>query len=990
MNLFDEFHGPNAAYLIDSFDRFRQDPDSVDPETRRFFQQLDPAQVELLTRAGPPPEIRAPHPLAEPESAALDPAKVVGVTNLAQAIRWYGHLAARLDPLGSPPPGDPALDLETYGLTETDLNQLPPRLVGGVVGEAVERQGGAAADAIRSLREIYSGRIGFDYLQNRDPEERTWLREAAESRRFSPEKDPLDPVGLLERLTQVETFEHFLHRTFVAKTRFSIEGLDMLIPMMDAIIDCAVDTGIYNVLLGMAHRGRLNVLAHILHKPIEQILAEFKDPLRRQHPQNDSMGFSGDVKYHAGAAMVIDEDNDPETVNVTIVLAPNPSHLEAVNPVVEGMARAAGTLTVEPGPGSFNPSITLPVLIHGDAAFPGEGVVSETLNLYRLNGYATGGTIHIIANNQIGFTTNPNDGRSTLFASDLAKGFRIPILHVNADDPEACITAARTAFAYRARFHRDFVINLIGYRRHGHNEGDEPAFTQPRLYKTIESHPTARQIWAERLVEQDVIPADLPDRLYRQRIDELQAVLDRLDPQALAEPIPEPAPPGAARKVHTAVSLERLARLNQALTHLPPGFTLHPRLARIRQRRPRIETDGGEAGTVKIDWSAAEDLALASILEDGIPIRLTGQDAERGTFSHRHAVLYDVESGERYVPLNALPEARAAFEIYNSPLSEYAALGFEFGYNVQASDRLVIWEAQYGDFINNAQTIVDEFLVSARDKWGQLPSLVLLLPHGNEGQGPDHSSGRVERFLSLTADLNLRVANCTTAANYFHLLRRQAGLLQVDPLPLVVLTPKSLLRHPLVASPLRDFTSGGWQPAIDRQPLDDQPAAELPPVELVRRVLLCSGKVAIDLLTSELAAQHPETAVVRVEQLAPFPVDDLLDTLAGYPALEELVWVQEEPENMGAWSYARPHLEGIAATLNRTAPLYRVARPRSANPAEGSATLYHENQQRLIERAFGPLDEHAAPSGHAGNFAGAGAGRKAGKRSAREGRTNGD
>ena len=998
MSIWREFHGPNAGYLVEAYERYRQDPNSVDEKTRELFRQLDATQFDEGFPAdliGQPAGIFTAAPPAE--VSGLDPAKAAGVINLAQAIRWYGHFAAHLDPLNQPPPGDPALELESHGLTEEDLHRIPPQMVGGFAGESIAAQGGSAGDAIRYLREIYSGRIGFDYLQNRDPEERTWLREAAESRRFATENEAIDLIALLERLTQVEAFEHFLQRSFVGKTRFSIEGLDMLIPMMDTIIDCAVATGIYNVLLGMAHRGRLNVLAHVLKKPIDQILAEFKDPPRRQNGQDESSGFSGDVKYHAGAAMVIDEDNDPETINVTIVLAPNPSHLESVNPVVEGMARAAGTDTTKAGPGTFNPSITLPVLIHGDAAFPGEGVVSETLNLYRLAGYSTGGTIHIIANNQIGFTTDPDEGRSTLFASDLAKGFRIPIIHVNADDPEACITAARTAFAYRARFHRDFVINLIGYRRRGHNEGDEPAFTQPLLYQAIEAHPTVRQIWAERLVEQGTVSADLPERLYQQHIETLQNTLDRLDPNRLSEPFPETPPPGAARKVQTAIPAERLVNLNRALTELPPGFTPHPRLARIRQRRADLSAD--RAAETTIDWSTAEELALASILTDGIPIRLTGQDAARGTFSHRHAVLHDVDTGKQHVPLHDLPGASAAFEIYNSPLSEYAALGFEFGYNVQALDRLVIWEAQYGDFINNAQTIVDEFIVSARDKWGQLPSLVLLLPHGHEGQGPDHSSGRLERFLSLSAENNLRVANCTTSANYFHLLRRQASLLKVDPLPLVVLTPKSLLRHPLVASPLQDFVSGGWRPVIDRQPLPetDEP---LPSVEEVSRLLLCSGKIAVDLITSKLAQQHPETAIVRVEQLAPFPVENLSDVLRTYPVVEQVVWVQEEPENMGAWQHARPYLEKniTEITAQRTAEegipvsLHRVSRPRSASPAEGSATLHHENQRKLIEKAFSRLGEHTQLRQRTDEMkiAATGAERKSGKRSSREGRMNGD
>ncbi len=811
---------------------------------------------------------------------------------------------------------------------------------------------------IQNLRAIYSGTVGHDYLQIRNAEEREWLREAAESGRFSVKHDPIDRVELLRRLTQVEAFEHFLQRSFTGKTRFSIEGLDVLVPLLDVVVGSAADAKIYNILLGLAHRGRLNLLAHVLNKPIDQILAEFKDPLRQRELQNEPGGWTGDVKYHAGASRVIAAEGETQDVHLTIQMPPNPSHLEAINPVVEGMARAAGTRSDRRGAPDFNPEFTLPVLIHGDAAFTGEGVVAETLNLYRLPGYETGGTIHIIANNQIGFTTNPGEARSTLFASDPAKGYRIPIIHVNADDPEGTIMAARIAFAYRQRFQSDFLIDLIGYRRLGHNEGDEPGFTQPGLYQKIEAHPSVRRIWADSLVKQGEIPAEMPDQIYQENLQALQSALDALDPNALKEPIPAPPPPGAARKVATAVPAETLKRLNHEILQVPAGFTVHPRLTRIMQRREKIfETPDWPS----IDWSTAESLAFGSILEDGIPIRLTGQDTERGTFSHRHAVLFDAETGASHIPLQALPQAKASFEVRNSPLSEYAALGFEFGYNVQAANHLVIWEAQYGDFIGNAQTVVDEFIVSARDKWGQLSSLVLLLPHGYEGQGPDHSSGRLERFLGLVAENNLRVANCTTAANYFHLLRRQAALLTVDPLPLVIMTPKSLLRHPLVSSPLNSFTKGGWQPVIGpvsppRQP-GKEAAPEQPPAESIRRLILCSGKVYVDLVTSELQPQHPEAAVARVEQLAPFPTGDVRELLSAYPALDEVLWVQEEPENMGAWSYSRPFLE---QALEGRAPLRLVSRAPSSSPAEGSNNLHTFNQRQLIDRAFAQPGRPAA------------------------------
>lgn len=936
-----EFQGPNAAYVLALYDQYCLDPASVDADSRAFFDK-NPPPPELLVGVSS----QSPGAAARDEQGqiitGIDPFKVAAVLKLAQAIRWYGHWAAALDPLGSPPPGDPSLQLNTYGLNEADLKAIPAALVGGRAAEGAL----SALEALKNLRRIYSGTVGHDYLQIRNVAERDWLREAAESGRFRVEQDPADRVAILRRLTEVEVFEHFLQRTFPAKTRFSIEGLDVLVPLLDVIVGAAAESGIYRILIGTGHRGRLNLLVNVLKKPVDQILAEFKDPLRRGAIQDEREGWRGDVKYHAGARRDIDTDNDPSTIELTVQLAPNPSHLEAVNPVVEGMARASGTRTASPGPAVFDPTVTLPLIIHGDASFPGQGVVAETLNLYRLAGYETGGTIHIIANNQIGFTTEAHETRSTLFASDLAKGFRIPIIHVNADDPEGVIMAARIAFAYRERFRNDFLIDLIGYRRLGHNEGDEPAFTQPLMYRAIEAHPSVRKIWAERLVDQGLLSPQQPEQLVQDGMNTLQKILETLDPDALRESIPPPPPPGAARSVQTAVGLERLQRLNAELQRLPEGFHLHPRLARIRQRRYKLLD---EPASALLDWSAAEELALATILEDAVPIRLTGQDAERGTFSQRHAVLHDADNGQTYTPLHSLTQARASFEIRNSPLSEYAALGFEFGYNIQSSNQLVIWDAQYGDFINNAQTVIDEFIVSARDKWGQLSSLVLLLPHGYEGQGPDHSSGRLERFLSLAAKKNLRVVNCTSAANYFHVLRRQVALLTVDPLPLVVMTPKSLLRHPLVSSPVSAFVEGGWQAVIDRSQPKDVGAAS-PPAGSIRRLILCSGKIYVDLVTSDLAAQHVEIGVARLEQLAPFPSRDVLDLFSGYPALEELVWVQEEPENMGAWEFVRTFL--AEALQQGQARLSVVARPVSASPAEGSNNQHAFNQRRLIEHAF--------------------------------------
>ncbi len=914
MNIWHEFHGPNAGYILELYERYRQNPASVDPATRNYFAQWSPPAADA------------------PAAAAAQVDKIVGAVNLAQAIREYGHLAARLDPLGSPPPGDPSLEPAFHGISEDDLRQLPASLIGGPIAETAEN----AHAAIQALRQVYSSATGYDYDHLRLPEEREWLRHAAESGRFAAPQDPIDPRALLHRLTQVEVFEQFLHRSFPGKTRFSVEGLDMLIPILDEIIGDSAENGIYTILLGMAHRGRLNVLAHALNKPYTQILAEFKDPVQgRQFLIRDDLGWTGDVKYHHGARRAMTEG---ETVNLIVNMPPNPSHLEAVNPVIEGMARAAGTYVDEPGAPRFNHIISLPVLIHGDAAFSGQGVVAETLNLARLPGYRTGGAIHIIANNQLGYTTLPEGGRSTLYASDLAKGFKIPVVHVNADNPEACIEAARLACAYRHKFEKDFLIDLIGYRRYGHNEGDEPGFTQPLMYHKIDNHPTVRRQWAGVLIERGLIDKATPDELVNRHMSQLQDILDSLEPaEDLAESPPKTPPPGAARDTKTAVSLELLQQLNEALLKLPNGFNLHPKMKRAIERRRKAFETPAEAG---IDWAAAESLALASILADGVAIRFTGQDAERGTFSQRHAVFHDVETGETHTPLQAIPQAKAAFEIRNSPLSEAAALGFEYGYNVQSPDRLVIWEAQYGDFINNAQVIVDEFITSARAKWGQTPSLVLLLPHGYEGQGPDHSTGRLERFLQMASETNMRVANCTTAAQYFHLLRRQAALLQTDPLPLVIMTPKSLLRHPRVASSPQELAEGRWQPIID----DAQATAKK-----VTRLILCSGKVYVDLAGDDRRKSSETIAIARVEQLYPFPQAALQAVIKNYPRLQEVVWLQEEPRNMGAWRYAQPHLLKLS---NGDWPLFYLGRPQSSSPAEGWSAWHNVNQQLLIEQAY--------------------------------------
>ncbi len=937
MSAWDPFYGSNAGYLLDLYDRYCEDPSSVDPASRAFFQNWRPPDDPAAPPAASEGRVGAAPPPVGQELIG----KITGAVNLAQSIRAFGHLPAQLDPLGTPPPQDPALDPAFHGITDEDLARLPASLIGGPAAEGKPN----ALEAIRALREIYSAFTGHDFDHVTDPEERDWLREAVESRRFRPPARPIEEVELLERLTQVEVFERFLHRAFPGKFRFSIEGLDVMVPMLDEALHAVAADGVRHVLIGMPHRGRLNVLAHILRKPYDQILAEFKDPINRLDvaAQND-LGWTGDVKYHRGTQWQMEEGGGTSTINVR--LAPNPSHLEFINPVVMGMARALGTSADRPGTSAHDPLLAMAVMIHGDAAFPGQGIVAETLNLSRLAGYTTGGTLHIIANNQLGFTTDPDHARSTMYASDLAKGFEIPIIHVNADCPEDCIEVVRLACAWRRRFGKDFLIDLVGYRRWGHNEADEPMFTQPMMYRLVNEHPTVRQIWAERLAGAGRIAPELPEQLERKYYDLLQGKFNELDPEEMIRsPHPKPPPPGAARRVRTAAPAERLLALNESLARLPEGFEINGKLEKILARRREAIAGGGERA---VDWTSAEELALASILEDGLPVRLTGQDVERGTFSHRHAVYRDQRTGERFCPLQNLPQARASFDIRNSSLSEAGALGFEFGYNLQQGRGLVIWEAQYGDFINGAQVLIDEFLVSARAKWGQTPSLVMLLPHGYEGAGPDHSSGRLERFLSLAADINIRVANCTTAAQYFHLLRRQALLLETDPLPLVIMSPKSLLRNPLIARPLSELSEGHWQPVIDDAQADPQ---------RVRRLILCSGKVWVDLTAGE-EPWPAELAAARLEQLYPFPKEDVAALLERYPQLEELVWLQEEPMNMGPWGFVGPLLREVAGEL----PLHYLGRPRYSSPAEGSAAWHAFNQKKLVEKArlIEPAPEPAA------------------------------
>ncbi len=916
MSIYSRFHGPNAGYVLELYERYLEDPNSVDPSTRAYFEQWRPELPQTIPSAS---------------VSGADIGKIVAVANLAQGIRKHGHFAARLDPLGSPPVGDPALNPEANGLNDDDLASMPASVVGGPIAAT----SGNAAEAIAALRDIYCGTTGYDFDHVQVSKERDWLVDAVESRRFSQPLPAEQKRALLRRLSDVEGFERFLHRAFVGQKRFSIEGTDMLVPMLDELISSAAAQGAADIIIGMSHRGRLNIMTQVLGKPAETLIGAFMH-LDHGEPASASdagtSGYTGDVKYHHGARKPSGE------ISARLTVPSNPSHLEFVNPVAHGMTRAAQERRDQPGWPQQNVDVAFPIVIHGDAAFPGEGIVSETLNLSHLHGYEIGGTVHIISNNQIGFTTTPSQGRSTFYASDVARGFEIPVIHVNADEPESCLSAVRLAFAYRQEFHKDFMIDLIGYRRWGHNEGDEPTFTQPEMYATITQHPTVRAVWAGRLVAEGVVTADEAEQIVQSSISGLQETRAQLAQHGEIYPPVLPASfPGVVRVVDSAVPLDRLKELNRQVYTIPEGFTLNPKLKRNVSRRLEVVDEGGE-----LDWAHAEALALASILADGTPIRMSGQDTERGTFSQRHLVFHDYENGDTITPLQRLEAARASFAVYNSPLSESAAIGFEYGYSVFAPEALVLWEGQFGDFANAGQVMIDQFISAARAKWDEKPSLVLLLPHGYEGQGPEHSSARLERYLQLAANDNMRVANCTTSAQYFHLLRTQAALLNSAPRPLILMTPKSLLRHPMASSPVSALAQGRFQPVLD----DEQASARR---EAVGRVVLCSGKVYVDLMSSDKREASEQVAVVRVEQLYPFPEEDLRQVIGSYPNVRQIVWLQEEPKNMGAWSYINPRLQEIAGSA---LALRYVGRPERASPAEGLAELHTIEQNRIVTEAY--------------------------------------
>jgi 2-oxoglutarate dehydrogenase E1 component len=854
---------------------------------------------------------------------------------LVAAYRSHGHLAARLDPLGSAPTGDPSLDPVNHGLTPQLMEAVPAAVL------RVRVPGENLAEVLTHLRETYCSTIAYEIEHISSHEQRNWLRERIESGRYRQPLSPERKLQLLGRLTKVEAMDRYLRRSFLGQKTFSIEGLDSMIVMLEETLQLVADNGTRHVVMGMAHRGRLSVIAHVVNRTYESILVEFEQSKARL----EAGDVTGDVKYHAEAEGTYVTPNEKQ---VSVTLLANPSHLEAVDPVVEGWTRAEQTRRKGPTP-HFDRTGTVPILIHGDAAFPAQGVVAEVLNLSKLEGYTTGGTLHFIANNQLGFTTDPEEGRSTRYASDVAKGFDLPIIHVNADDITACVSAVRLATAFRQKFGRDVVIDLIGYRRFGHNETDEPAYTQPLMYETIHEHPTVREIFAAQLIEEGLLSTE--DAKARTEAADARLANAHQNVRASAAHAPEVSrPPMDATPepdIKTVVSAEVLESLNRQLLSVPPGFTVHPKLVRQMERRrtPLAERE--------IDWAQAEEFAFASLVTGGIPVRLTGQDTERGTFSQRHLVFHDARTGKVWAPIQHLVGATATLELHNSPLSEYAALGFEYGYSADAPDALICWEAQFGDFTNGAQVIVDQFIVSGLAKWGQPSRLTLLLPHGYEGGGPEHSSARLERFLQLAAEGNIRVFYPSTPANYFHALRRQA--MHSRPRPLVIMTPKSLLRLKASFSRLEDLSVHGFRRVID-DPMTENRRDE------VRRLILCTGKVYYDLTSSAERSKAKDLAILRLELLEPFRVDDVLALIGKYPNARQLTWVQEEPMNMGAYWHVKRRLE---PRLPEHLALHYVGRPERASPSEGYAIAHQTQEARIVEAA---LAEHSetSTSGSAG------------------------
>jgi len=917
----------NLAFVEKLYYDYLRDPTLVDEAWRRYFEAW-PAAPGAAPRPEAFPRRRANGAPAEATPALADAAFQARVDRLVAAFREYGHLRARLDPLGLVRPAEP-IHIEEFGLSSADLDRPVP--------EAEGRPGRTLRELVARLEETYCRSIGVELAHLHDVELRRWLEDRMERTRNRLSLAPEVKRLLLDRIVQAELLEQFLATKFIGAKRFSVEGAEGLLALFEFLVDRAVGHGVRNIVIGMAHRGRLNVLANIVGKPLRQIFAEFRDTAIVNG------GTGGDVKYHLGYSS---DRETPDGVLVHLSLAFNPSHLEWIDTVVQGRVRAK-----EDRYQDLERIRSVPVLVHGDAAFAGQGIVAESLNMSELEAYTVGGTVHVIVNNQVGFTTSPKDARSFTYATGFAKGLQVPIFHVNGEDIEAVAQTVLLAVDFRQRFHRDAVIDLWCYRRHGHNEGDEPSFTQPVMYRAIAAKPTLRQLYADQLVADGVVSREDVEamaRAYRARLDGAYQASARIAVQPGAQDAEGfwkgyiGGPMGDAAEAPTAVPRARLAEVGTALAQVPRGFNVHPKLVKILEARARMAR-----GEQPVDWAMAELLAIGTLAWEGVRVRLVGQDTRRGTFSQRHAVLNDFQSGIPYTPLAHLHDRQGPVEIRDSLLSEAGALGFEYGYSIEMPDALVIWEAQFGDFVNAAQVIVDQFLASSEAKWNRLSGLVLLLPHGLEGQGPEHSSARLERFLELSVDDNWRVVNLTTPANYFHALRRQVRSSWRKPLS--VMSPKSLLRLPAAVSSLDDLATGSFQ-AVIPDPAEPEPSE-------VSRVILCSGKLYYDLAAARATDGVRHAAIVRLEQLYPLPPGEVLAALRRYRPDVQLVWAQEEPANMGAWDHVAlrlaPHLPG---------PVQLVARPRSPSPAAGSATRYKLEQEALVRQALGEPPSRPARS----------------------------
>ena len=919
--------GENALFLEELYQTFRKDARLVPPEWSHYFQQLELSNGAQNVSNGAKPTLGLSHPSKSrqaPHSATSHTIdyKDVGVQSLTESYRRFGNLAAKLDPLGLQKKNRKLLELEHYGLSANDLEREFSSPLPGLKRAKL-------TDIIRRLEASYCDSIGIEYAYIRNTEERDWLEERMEAVENSHTLDLAVRRRLYEKLVQAETFEKFLAQKYVGKKRFSIEGCEGFIPLLDRAIEQAAGLGVKCIVMGMAHRGRLNVLVNIMQKPTGLIFAEFDE-----NYDPETLDYA-DVKYHLGYSF------DRPTLrgqSIHLSLAFNPSHLEAVNPVVLGSIRARQTKHQDSQGKAF-----MPIIVHGDAAFMGQGVVAETLNLCNLAGYSVGGSLHVLINNQIGFTTLPPESRSTEFATDLAKGFQIPIFHVNADDPEAIYRATNLSLEYRQRFSKDVIIDLIGYRRLGHNETDEPAFTQPLMYAKIKKHPTAVQVYRKKLLEYPDIAeedlqfiekgcrAGLEDTFNAARIKKTPMAVDTMK-GAWAD-FTNKTPDSQPKEKLLDKQLEHTA---QALTQMPSDFHLHPKLKRLLDNRKKMYK-----GEIAVDWGFAESLAFGSILENKHNIRISGQDVKRGTFSHRHCVLVDIETGKEYLPLNHISDKQGHLEAHNSPLSEFSVLGFEYGYTLADPHSMVIWEAQFGDFANGAQIIFDQFICSSEVKWQRLSGLVVLLPHGYEGQGPEHSSARLERFLQLCANQNIQVCNCSTPAQYFHLLRRQ--ILCKFRKPLIIMTPKSLLRLSEAGSHISEIRKGSFQEFLYAK--KDPPAN----AKKVERILLCSGKIYYELESYRLKQKRENVRIGRVEQLYPFPREQLQEFLQLYSNVREVFWVQEGPINQGGWYYIENYLKELLGSQQK---LSCVARPESASPAAGLLKVHQKEQIELLAKAI--------------------------------------